>query len=78
MFRRCCRGRVGQVVGGNVDSLHRGDGTLAGGGDALLQSAHLSGQGGGIELGIAEHPDPLVALANDDLGQVGQLVARCV
>ena len=30
------RGRVGQVVGGNVDSLHRGNGTLAGGGDALL------------------------------------------
>ena len=40
------RGRVGQVIGGHVDGLHRGDGTLAGGGDALLQSAHLSGQGG--------------------------------
>src|SRR6185437_2769449 len=32
--RRC---RVGQVVGGHVDRLHRGDRTLGGGGDALLQ-----------------------------------------
>ena len=40
------RGRVGQVIGGDVDGLHRGDRTLAGGGDALLQSAHLGGQGG--------------------------------
>ena len=39
------------------------------------QTGQLVGQGGGIELGIAEHHDPLVALANDDLGQVGQLVA---
>ena len=38
------RGGVGQVIGGNVDGLHRGDGALAGGGDALLQSAHLGGQ----------------------------------
>ena len=40
------RGGVGQVIGGNVDGLHRGDGALAGGGDALLQSAHLGGQRG--------------------------------
>ena len=43
------RGRVGQVVGGHVDGLHRGDGTLAGGGDALLQSAHLGGQRAGSD-----------------------------
>ena len=35
------RGRVGEVVGGHVDRLHRGDRALAGGGDALLQLAHL-------------------------------------
>src|SRR5262249_30176957 len=32
---------VGQVVGGHVDGLQRGDRTLGGGGDALLQIAHL-------------------------------------
>ena len=40
------RGRVGQVIGGNVDGLHRGDRALAGGGDALLQGTHLGGQRG--------------------------------
>ena len=33
--------RVGVVVGGHVDRLHRGDRALLGGGDALLQLAHL-------------------------------------
>ena len=37
--------RVGQVVGGHVDRLHRGDRALVGRGDALLQVAHLGGQG---------------------------------
>ena len=37
-------GRVGQVVGGDIDGLHRGDGAVAGGGDTLLQSAQLVGQ----------------------------------
>ena len=37
---------IGQVVGGHVDGLHRGDGTLAGRGDALLQFAHFRGQVG--------------------------------
>ena len=40
-----CRSRVGQVVGGDVDGLHRGDGAVAGGGDALLQGTQLIGQG---------------------------------
>ena len=39
------RGRVGQVVGRDVDGLHRGDGALLGRGDPLLQGAHLGGQG---------------------------------
>mgnify|MGYP000131621079 CR=1 FL=1 len=39
-----CRSRVGQVVGGDVDGLHRGDGAVAGGGDALLQGTQLIGQ----------------------------------
>ena len=33
--------RVGEVVGGHVDGLHRGDRALARRGDALLQLAHL-------------------------------------
>src|SRR3981081_3216076 len=37
-------GGVGHVVGRDVDRLDRGDGTLAGGGDALLQGAHLRRQ----------------------------------
>src|SRR5690606_25989830 len=32
-----CRRRVGQVVGRHVNGLHRGDRTLVGGRDALLQ-----------------------------------------
>ena len=40
------RGRVGVVVGGHVDGLHRGDGALLGRGDALLQLAHFGGQVG--------------------------------
>src|SRR5699024_2468248 len=38
------RRRVGVVVGGHVDRLHRGDRVTTGGGDALLQRAHLVGQ----------------------------------
>ena len=38
------RGRVGEVVGGHVDRLHRGDRALVGGRDPLLQLAHLGGQ----------------------------------
>jgi hypothetical protein len=38
------RRRVGQVVGGHVDRLHRGDRALVGRGDALLQRAHVGGE----------------------------------
>ena len=38
------RRRVGQVVGGHVDRLQRGDRVPARGGDPLLQHAHLVGQ----------------------------------
>merc|ERR1712112_817542 len=40
------RGGVSQVVSGHVDSLHRCDGSLLGGGDALLHGTHVSGQSG--------------------------------
>ena len=40
------RRRVGVVVGGHVDRLHRGDGVASGRGDPLLQLAHLVGQVG--------------------------------
>ena len=42
---RGVRRRVGEVVGGHVDRLHRGDRVTAGRGDPLLQLAHLVGQG---------------------------------
>ena len=38
------RRRVGVVVGGHVDRLHRGDRVTAGRGDPLLQRAHLVGE----------------------------------
>ena len=38
------RRRVGQVVGGHVDRLHRRDGTLGRRRDALLQLPHLGGE----------------------------------
>ena len=38
------RRRIGQVVGGHVDRLHRGDRALLGRGDALLQRAHVGRQ----------------------------------
>ena len=41
---RGCRRRVGQIVGRHVDRLHRGDRALGGGGDALLQRAHVGGE----------------------------------
>ena len=44
MCKRGSRSGVGQVVSGDVDGLHRGDGAVAGGGDTLLQSAQLVGQ----------------------------------
>ena len=40
------RRRVGEVVGGDVDGLHRGDRALARGGDPLLELAHLGLQRG--------------------------------
>ena len=57
------RRRVGVVVGGHVDGLHRGDGTLLGGGDALLQLAHLGGQGG-----LVAHGRGHAAQQGGDLG----------
>ena len=39
-------GRVGQVIGGHIDRLNGCDAAFAGGGDALLQLAHLALQGG--------------------------------
>ena len=42
---RVCRRGVGEIVGGHVDGLERGDGALLGRGDALLQHAHLVGEG---------------------------------
>ena len=38
------RRRIGQVVGGHIHSLHRGDGALLGRRDALLQFAHFGGE----------------------------------
>ena len=42
--RTSWRRRVGEVVGGDVDGLQRGDRVTAGRGDPLLQLAHLVGQ----------------------------------
>jgi len=39
------RGGICQVVSRHVDSLHRGDGTLGGGGDTLLHATNVGGQG---------------------------------
>src|SRR5262249_39837801 len=41
--RRRWRG-IGQVVGGNVNCLYRGDRAFLGGSDALLQFAHFCGE----------------------------------
>ena len=39
-------GRVGVVVGGHIDGLEGSDGAATGGGDALLELAHLVCEGG--------------------------------
>merc|ERR1711982_47756 len=39
-------GGIRQVISGDVDGLYGGDGSLLGGGDPLLHTAHVSGQGG--------------------------------
>ena len=49
------RRRVGEVVGGDVDGLHRRDRAVAGGGDALLEVAHLALEGGLVAHG-RRHP----------------------
>merc|ERR1719384_1977694 len=38
-------GGICQVVSGHIDGLDRGDGALLGGGDSLLHTTHVSGQG---------------------------------
>ena len=50
------RRRVGQVIGRDVHRLHRGDGPIFGRGDALLQRAHLVGQGGLVTHGGGQAP----------------------
>ncbi len=45
MGERGRRRRVGEIVGGHVDRLHRSDRALGRRGDALLQRAHVGGQG---------------------------------
>src|SRR6476661_1878002 len=57
------RGRVGVVICGNVDGLHRGDGVALGGGDALLQEAHLIGQ-----VGLVAHGRRHAAQQGGNLG----------
>ena len=47
--------RVGEVVRRDVDGLDRGDRTLPRGGDALLEIAHLGGEGG-LVADRARHP----------------------
>src|SRR5207245_2476527 len=42
---RGSRRRIGEIVGGHVDRLDGRDRALVGGGDALLQAAHLRRQG---------------------------------
>src|SRR5215467_5248128 len=68
---RGVRGRVGDVVGRHVDGLHRGDRVTPGGGDPLLELAHLVGerglvphrrghpaeQGGHLRTGLGEPED---------------------
>ena len=41
-----CRGRIGQIIGRDVDGLDRGDGAFLVGGDALLHDSHVDGEGG--------------------------------
>ena len=47
--------RVGQVVGRNVDGLHRRDRAFLGRGDSLLQGAHL-GRQGRLITDVRRHP----------------------
>lgn len=39
------RGGISQIISRHVDSLHGGNGSLVGGGNTLLHSTHISGQG---------------------------------
>ncbi len=44
MRERGCRRRIGEIVGRNIDRLHRCDRAFGSGGDALLQRAHVGGE----------------------------------
>jgi len=39
-------GRIGKIIGGHVHGLHGGDGSLLGGGNALLEPSHVGSKGG--------------------------------
>mmetsp|Transcript_2155 Transcript_2155/g.4907 ORF Transcript_2155/g.4907 Transcript_2155/m.4907 type:complete len:511 (-) Transcript_2155:15-1547(-) len=38
-------GRIGQIIGRDIDGLHRGNGSLGGGGNSLLEATKISRQG---------------------------------
>ena len=63
MRERRGRRRVGVVVGGHVDRLHRGDRVTTRRGDPLLQRAHLVG-----EVGLVAHRGRHPAEQRRDLG----------
>jgi peptide chain release factor 1 len=39
-------GGIGQIISGDIDGLHGGNGTLLGGGDTLLHTTHIGGESG--------------------------------
>jgi peptide chain release factor 1 len=44
-------GGIGEIIGGDIDSLHGGDGSLLSGGNSFLEGSQIGGQGGLISDG---------------------------
>jgi len=59
------RGRISQVIGGDINGLDGGNGTSGSGGNTLLKSSHISGKGG------------LVTDSGGDTTQKGRHLLKC-
>ncbi len=75
MGKRCCRGRVSQVISRNIDRLHRGDRTLLGRRNPFLQFSHLRRQVG-LVTNRRRHPSKQRRNFRTSLGEAEDIINK--